>query len=572
MPEQIGQLLCSKGVISEQQLAAALEVQKSSGRKLGEILKETSGLAGRHLSEALCEQAGIERLDLEDRVIGSDVISLVSAEAASQYNVLPVGRQNGKLVLAMADPFDQKAISTLRLLTGLSISRRYCKPNELEKAIGHYYGSNVARMVRNLSGQDESAAGEDNGSMTAARLHELAREPSLVNLVNLILLEAIEARASDVHIEPYENQVKIKYRVDGMLIDKSSSPKRLQAAIVSRIKIMAGMNIAERFIPQDGHIEFSSGRGKIDLRISTVPSVFGEAVVMRILDRSSALIALDQLGMMPHSLDNYSQCLKKAHGIVLVTGPTGSGKTTTLYASLNHIYDPSLKIITIEDPVEYQLEGVVQMPINNRRGLTFGRGLRHILRQDPNVIMVGEIRDKETAEIAIRAALTGHLVFSTLHTNNAAGAVTRLIDMGVEPFLLASSLEGVLAQRLVRKICPSCRKLYKPDAALLANLKNSISIPADAPLYHGTGCDECNHTGMRGRIGIYELLRVTDSLRKLISERPTTDQILAAAPADHVSMRHDGIEKILAGITTPEEVLRVTQGVEEEEHTAEPQP
>jgi len=349
-----------------------------------------------------------------------------------------------------------------------------------------------------------------------------------------------------------------------MLIEKSTSPKRLQAAIISRIKIMAGMNIAERYIPQDGHIEFSTGRGKVDLRVSTVPSVWGEAVVMRILDRSNALIALHDLGMSTEMLEGFTQALSKTHGIILVTGPTGSGKTTTLYASLNHIYNPALKIITVEDPVEYQLEGVVQMPINPRRGLTFGRGLRHILRQDPNIIMVGEIRDKETAEIAIRAALTGHLVLSTLHTNNAAGAITRLIDMGVEPFLLASSLEGVLAQRLVRKIYPSCRKPYKPDEMLLANLNNSITIPPDASLYHGTGCDDCNQTGMRGRNGIFEFLRITETLRKLIAERPTTEQIMAAAPSDYHPMRHDGIEKILAGMTTPEEVLRVTQGVEED--------
>lgn len=564
MRPKLGELLCSKGLINSKQLTEALEMQKDDPRKLGQILLDITGLNVRFLNEILCEQAGIEKLELEGLTVPPDILSLVPAEAASQYNVLPVGRENGRLTLAMSDPFDHVALSNLRMITGLSIRRCYSRPSELEKVIQHYYGSNVARMVRNLSTSEESEEQDANGQLTASRLHELAREPSLVNLVNLILLEAIESRASDVHIEPFENQVKIKYRIDGMLIEKSTSPKRLQAAIISRIKIMAGMNIAERYIPQDGHIEFSAGRGKVDLRVSTVPSVWGEAVVMRILDRSNALIALHDLGMSPEMLDGFDQALSKAHGIILVTGPTGSGKTTTLYAALNHIYSPSLKIITVEDPVEYQLEGVVQMPINPRRGLTFGRGLRHILRQDPNIIMVGEIRDKETAEIAIRAALTGHLVLSTLHTNNAAGAITRLIDMGVEPFLLASSLEGVLAQRLVRKICPSCRKPYKPDETLLANLNNSITISPDAPLYHGTGCDDCNQTGMRGRNGIFEFLRITETLRKLIAERPTTEQLLAAAPSDYHHMRHDGIEKILAGMTTPEEVLRVTQGVEED--------
>jgi len=564
MRTKVGELLFQKGLISQSQLTEALAVQKANPKKLGLILMETAGLNLRQINETLAEQAGIAKLELEGLSIPMEILSLVPAEAASQYNVLPIGRENGRLILAMADPLDHQALSNLRMITGLSIQRRYSRPAELEKAIGHYYGSNVARMVRNLSTQEENEADDQNGPLTASRLHELAREPSLVNLVNLILLEAVESRASDVHIEPFENQVRIKYRIDGMLIEKSASPKRLQAAIVSRVKIMAGMNIAERFIPQDGHIEFTTARSKIDIRVSTVPSIFGEAVVMRILDRSTALIALEELGMSSHMLEGFDLCLKRAHGIVLVTGPTGSGKTTTLYASLNHIYNPSLKIITIEDPVEYQLEGIVQMPVNPRRGLTFGRGLRHILRQDPNIIMVGEIRDKETADIAIRAALTGHLVFSTVHTNNAAGAVTRLIDMGVEPFLLASSLEGVLAQRLVRKICPHCRRPYKADASLLASLNNSVSIPPDTPLFHGVGCDECNQTGMRGRIGIFELLRTTENLRKLIAEKPTTEQILAAAPSDYANMRHDGIEKILAGITTPEEVLRVTQGIEDE--------
>ncbi|MBM4103918.1 MAG: type II secretion system protein GspE [Planctomycetes bacterium] len=564
MRTKLGELLFKKGLISQSQLAEALAVQAAEPKKLGLILMETAGLNLRQLNETLAEQAGIEKLELEGLSIPTDILALVPAEAASQYNVLPVGRENGRLILAMADPFDHQALGNLRMITGLSIQRRYSRPVELEKAIGHYYGSNVARMVRNLSTEEEHDADDQNGQLTASRLHELAREPSLINLVNLILLEAVESRASDVHIEPFESHVRIKYRIDGMLIEKSTSPKRLQAAIISRVKIMAGMNIAERFIPQDGHIEFNTAKGKVDIRVSTVPSVFGEAVVMRLLDRNSSLIALGELGMSSHMLEGFDVCLKRAHGIVLVTGPTGSGKTTTLYAALNHIYTPSLKIITIEDPVEYQLEGVVQMPVNPRRGLTFGRGLRHILRQDPNIIMVGEIRDKETADIAIRAALTGHLVFSTVHTNNAAGAVTRLIDMGVEPFLLASSLEGVLAQRLVRKICPSCRKRYTPDAALLASLNNSVSIPPDAPLYHGTGCDECNQTGMRGRLGIFEMLRITENLRKIIAEKPTTEQILAAAPSGYETMRHDGIEKILEGVTTAEEVLRVTQGIEDE--------
>ncbi len=569
----IGQLLCRQGVITEKQLSEALAAQASNPMKLGQVLVKSGFVTRRQLTESLVEQSGIATKNLENIEIEPRVIGQVPPEIVTQYNVLPIEQTDGWLTVAMLDPFDHEAIANLRLITGLGIRRCYSRPMDLEKAILRFYGSNVARMLQNLAPGEKAAAAENGeeevlGELTTARLHELAREPSLVNLVNLILLEAVEARASDVHIEPFEHEVKFKYRIDGMLIEKSTSPRRLHAAILSRIKIMGSMNIAERYVPQDGHIEFSTSKGKIDIRVSTIPTVFGESVVMRLLDRSAALIPLEALGMNKSTLTGFAHCLGKAHGIVLVTGPTGSGKTTTLYAALNRIYDPSLKIITIEDPVEYQLDGVIQMPVNPRRGLTFGRGLRHILRQDPNIIMVGEIRDRETADIAIRAALTGHLVFSTLHTNDAAGAVTRLIDMGVEPFLLASSLEGVLAQRLVRQICPSCREEYHPDERLLATLNNSITIKPTDTLYHGRGCEECNHTGMRSRIGIFELLKISEPMRKLIAQRPTTNQIQENAPSDHVSMRHDGIEKILAGLTTPEEVLRVTQGMEDEAEAA----
>jgi type II secretory ATPase GspE/PulE/Tfp pilus assembly ATPase PilB-like protein len=508
---------------------------------------------------------GIEKVDLTDISVSPEVIALVPAELVSKYNVLPLWCEDGRLAVAMTDPFRPQVLEDLRLVSGYSVRRYYTDPAHMENSILKFYGSNVARMLDDLVPTEQRAEAElDNGDYSPAKLHELAREPSLVNLVNLILLEAIGARASDVHVEPFADQVKIKYRIDGMLVEKTPSSKRLQAAIISRIKIMASMNIAERFVPQDGHIEFAGKNGKVDIRVSTVPTIFGESLTMRILDRSASLMGLDDLGMSEQCLEGFNQCLHKAHGIVLVTGPTGSGKTTTLYASLNRIYSPSFKIITIEEPVEYQLEGIIQMPVNPKRGLTFATGLRHIVRQDPDIIMVGEIRDRETADIAIRAALTGHLVFSTLHTNDAPGAVTRLTDMGVEPFLLASSLEAVLAQRLVRKICQKCKRLYKPDENLIRSLNSSAAVEPDKKLYHGTGCNECMQSGMRGRTGIFELLRITDSLRELIAASPTTEQIVKAAPTDHISMRHDGIAKVLEGITTAEEVLRVTQGIDEE--------
>ncbi|MHC4520053.1 MAG: GspE/PulE family protein [Planctomycetota bacterium] len=563
---RLGELLCEKAYLDEANLGIALAEQKIRHRRLGQILLELGYVTPAQLNEALSVQAGIDKIDLVEVSIAGEVIGLVPADLVSKYNILPLWRENGRLAVAMTDPFQPQVMEDLRLVTGCLIQRYYAEPTQLEHAVLRFYGSNVARMLDDLAPTEQhgdEALG--NGDFSPAKLHELAREPSLVNLVNLIILEAIEARASDIHIEPFEHEVRIKYRIDGILVEKTPSSKRLQAAIVSRIKIMADMNIAERFVPQDGHIEFTGKSGRIDIRVSTVPTVFGEAVELRLLDRTASLISLGDLGMNAETLDGFSKCLTKTHGIVLVTGPTGSGKTTTLYAALNSIYSPAVKMITIEDPVEYQLDGINQMPVNAKRGLTFATGLRHILRHDPDIIMVGEIRDRDTADIAIRAALTGHLVFSTLHTNDAAGAVNRLIDMGVEPFLLASSLEGILAQRLVRTICPKCKEPYHPDENLLKNLNGAAEMAPGTQFYHGAGCDECNQTGLTGRVGMFELLRITSKLRELIAARPTTDQITREAPADHISMVHDGIDKVMRGVTTPEEVFRVAKTIAEDD-------
>lgn len=564
--KRLGELLCERAYLDEAGLGIALAEQKAKHRQLGQILLELGYITQAQLSEALSVQAGIEKIDLSSMSVGGEVIGLVPAELVSKYNILPLWREDGRLAVAMTDPFQPQVMEDLRLVTGCPVQRYYADPAQLENAVLRFYGSNVARMLDDLAPAEPRADDDSgNGDFSPAKLSELAREPSLVNLVNLIIFEAIDARASDIHIEPFEHDVKIKYRIDGLLIEKTPSSKRLQAAIASRIKIMANMNIAERFVPQDGHIEFMGKSGRIDIRVSTVPTVFGEAVQLRLLDRSASLINLHDLGMNQQTLDGFSKCLRKTHGIVLVTGPTGSGKTTTLYSALNKIYSPSVKMITIEDPVEYQLEGINQMPVNPKRGLTFAVGLRHILRHDPDIIMVGEIRDKETADIAIRAALTGHLVFSTLHTNDAAGAVTRLIDMGVEPFLLASSLEGILAQRLVRRICPRCKESYQPDANLLKSLNGSAKFEPGVKFWHGAGCNHCNQTGMTGRTGIFELLRITGRLRELIAARPTTERIVKEAPADHITMVHDGIEKVLQGSTTPEEIFRVAKTIGEDD-------
>jgi type II secretory ATPase GspE/PulE/Tfp pilus assembly ATPase PilB-like protein len=565
--KKLGQLLCEKSYLDDAGLQVALAEQKVQHRQLGQILIDLGYITQAQLIESLALQVGIERVDLDGLSVGSDVIGLVPAELVSKHHILPLKRENGRLAVAMTDPFQPQIMEDLRFVTGCSVERYYADPAEMEHAIMRFYGSNVARMLDNLVPADQRAADSElgNGEYTPAKLHELAREPSLVNLVNLIILEAIDARASDIHIEPFEHEVKIKYRIDGVLVEKTPSSKRLQAAIASRIKIMADMNIAERFVPQDGHIEFMGKTGRVDIRVSTVPTVWGESVELRLLDKTASLIDLTDLGMNPASLKGFNKCLQKTHGIVLVTGPTGCGKTTTLYAALNSIYSPGVKMITIEDPVEYQLEGINQIPVNAKRGLTFATGLRHILRHDPDIIMVGEIRDRDTADIAIRAALTGHLVFSTLHTNDAPGAVTRLIDMGVEPFLIGSSLEAVVGQRLVRTICPHCKEPYQPDQTLIKSLNGASEITQGTTFYHGVGCNECAQTGMMGRVGIFELLRITGKLRELISTRPTTDAIIKAAPADHISMIHDGIGKVLQGITTPEEVFRVAKTITEDE-------
>ena len=560
----IGQLLCERDYLNEDNLAVALSEQKVKHRRLGEILIDLGFVTEAQLAEALALQIGIEKVDLTHVTVPGNIVAQVPADLVNKYMLLPLGQENGRLAVAMTDPFQTEAVEDLRLVTGRSIRRYYADPLDMENAILKFYGSNVARMLDNLVPEaSKSDISLENGDFSADKLQEMAREPSLVNLVNLIILEAVDDRASDIHIEPFEREVRIKYRIDGLLVEKTPSSKRLHAAIVSRIKIMGNMNIAERFVPQDGHIEFVGKKGKIDIRVSTVPTVFGEAVVLRILDKSAALIDLEDLGMNQICLEGWEKALRKTHGIVLVTGPTGCGKTTTLYASLKRIYSPSVKMITIEDPVEYQLDGINQMPVNPKRGLTFATGLRHILRHDPDIVMVGEIRDCETANIAIRAALTGHMVFSTLHTNDAAGAITRLIDMGVEPFLLASSIEAILGQRLIRRICPHCKESYQPAPALLKSFNGTL--PPKADFYHGRGCTHCNQTGMTGRAGIFELLRINKNVRELIAKRPTSDQILDAAPSDHINMVHDGLSKVQQGETTLEEIFRVAKTIDDED-------
>jgi type II secretory ATPase GspE/PulE/Tfp pilus assembly ATPase PilB-like protein len=495
-----------------------------------------------------------------------EAVALISPEVAVRLRVVPLRFEAGRLVVAMVDPMDMASADEVATLTGRPVTRIGLEAKAFSELMREHYGTTAARMAESLAGEAEDAAGELEHNLDAVEADDMLRmaeQPTLINLVNLVLLEAIQGRASDVHVEPFENELKVKYRVDGVLMDQKPPPKNLQPAFIGRIKIMSGMNIAERYVPQDGHITLRFEGRKVDIRVSTVPTLYGESVVMRILDKNSLPLNFDALGMGRDLQGMIDRLIAKPHGLVLVTGPTGSGKTTTLYAALNKLYDPRKKIITIEDPVEYELSGINQIPVNPKRGLTFATGLRHILRQDPDIIFVGEIRDGETADIAIRSALTGHLIFSTLHTNDAISSVGRLIDMGAEPYLVASVIEGVLAQRLGRRVCQFCRQRSPMPEDISHRLTASEQAIFGGTVWRGAGCEKCNRSGFFGRIGYFEFVRITPSLRKGISEnRPLTD--LATLVDDtFASMRMDGLKKAALGLTTIEEVLRATQDADD---------
>lgn len=492
----------------------------------------------------------------------------ISADQAVRLGAVPFAFEGDTLLVAMSDVGDLEAADQVSILAGAPVRRIAVERAVFGELLREAFGATAAQMAQRLGGGASGEADDLSTNLQAVDaddVQRMAEQPTLINLVNLIILEAIRERASDIHIEPFERSLVVKYRIDGMLRTQNSPPKHLQPAITSRVKIMAGMNIAERYVPQDGHITLRFEGRKVDIRVSTVPTIYGESVVMRILDKEAITLDLTTLGMRQADRDTLDRWLDLPHGMILVTGPTGSGKTTTLYAALTKLYDPSLKIITIEDPVEYELAGVNQIPVNPERGLTFVTGLRSILRQDPDVIMVGEIRDNATADIAVRAALTGHLVFSTLHTNDAVSAVGRLLDMDVEPFLVASVLEGIVAQRLGRRLCSGCRR----RVALTEAVRHRLS-PRELALFDrgegwtGAGCERCENTGYRGRVGYYEVLNLTPALRAAITDgRTSRPEMLAVAGAGHVSMRMDGVIKAASGETTMDEVLRATQDADE---------
>ncbi|MSQ90093.1 MAG: type II/IV secretion system protein [Phycisphaerales bacterium] len=512
-----------------------------------------------------CRSLGLQWLEKTPEA-DPDAIALITAEVSVRVRAVPIRVERGRLIVAMFNPLDVGAADEIAAISKLPVTRVGVEAEGFGELMRRAYGTTAARIAESLAGSAEPAAEESIHNMDAidaADVHRMAEQPTLINLVNLFILEAIQSRASDIHIEPFEHELKIKYRIDGVLIEQPPPPKHLQAALIGRVKIMAMMNIAERYVPQDGHITLRFEGRKVDLRVSTIPTIYGESVVMRILDKSNLPLDLQSLGMSERHRATMDRLIEKPHGLILVTGPTGSGKTTTLYAALSKLYDPRKKIITIEDPVEYELSGVNQIPVNPKRGLTFSIGLRAILRQDPDVILVGEVRDNETVDIAIRSALTGHLILSTLHTNDAISSIGRLIDMGAEPFLVASVLEGLIAQRLGRRLCNACKARIPFSEDTKSRLTASELSGFDGGEWRTVGCDECKKSGFRSRLGFFELIRINPTLRNGITKRLSASELIECVDSDFANMRQDGMKKAQEGWTTVSEVLRATQNVED---------
>jgi len=551
----IGQTLIAKGLLNPEQFEKALELNQREGLRLDRAVLQLGFMTERELLEVLAEQLHLEIVELEQITIDNQTLKSLPPKFVYRKRLVPISRENGTLRVAMSDAFDNYVLDEIRLVTGLRVEQVLAPREEIEKVIKAHYGVGGDTVEEMVGTNDLTVVG---GGESTEDLLEMAQEASVIKLVNAIILEAINERASDIHIEPYEHDLDIRYRIDGVLQVASVPPQihRFQAAIISRIKILSNMNIAEKRLPQDGRIKFQVGGRQVDVRVSVIPMIFGEGVVMRILDKSNILYKLPQLGMDPVTYGTFKGLLDNPHGILLVTGPTGSGKTTTLYAGLNEIVGTDLKVITVEDPVEYNLEKVNQIPVDSHVGMTFARGLRAILRHDPDVVMIGEIRDLETAQAATQAALTGHLVLSTLHTNDAASAAMRLIDMGIEPYLVTSTVIGAMAQRLVRKICSECKEEYEPD---LRTLPKDFQLEPGQKLYRGVGCQKCRNLGFRGRSGIYEMMVMNDEIREGIMQRaPISKLIEAGRPSGLRLLREDGWIKVREGNTTPEEVIRCT--------------
>jgi len=563
----LGKLLIEQNLISPQQWQECLEQHRHSGKSLGKVLVDSGILTEEALLQNIANLARMKIVDLAKAEIDKEAVDKVPASVVQVYNIMPVKLQGNNLTVAISDPLNLQFLDDLRFTLGLNIQPVVAGEDRIQEKINQHYRverESIPNLVSELAGKPvlpfltKDKGGP--GKFKPEGLAELAAQAPVVKLLNLIILEAIKDKASDIHFEPFGDEFKIRYRIDGQCVEVASPPKDLNLALASRIKVMANLDVAESRLPQDGRILTNVTGKKVDLRVSTLPTVFGESIVMRVLDKSVVSLSLDQAGLSDLDKDRLRRLIHKPNGIVLVTGPTGSGKTTSLYSCLKEINKIDSKIITAEDPVEYDIEGIIQVNIKPKIGLSFARCLRHFLRQDPDIIMIGEIRDKETAEIAVQAALTGHLVFSTLHTNDAPGAITRLLDMGVAPFLLTSTLSASLAQRLVRTICPACKERYTPDEQELSQLGLTPVQAKNKSFYRGKGCPGCKNSGYKGRIGIFELFILDDKLRSLILERKSAQALREAATrAGMYSLREDGLNKIYEGVTTIEEVASQTQ-------------
>lgn len=558
------EILLTKGLLTKQQIETARDDMKKTGLTIEKTLEKLGYISEEDIAKSVAESMGVTYVDLNQYLLNTELAKFVPEQVARRYKAVPLFKTGTSLVVAMLNPTDIIALDSIRAESGMrSIEPVYATEKDIQAALDQMYGvggnfEDIAKAIDKSKLPSPGAAQDALGSKT---LEKAAEEAPVVKLVSMLIVQAVKEKASDIHIEPDENSIRVRFRIDGILHEVSNFPKNLQSVILSRVKILAKMDIAETRKPQDGRIEFRMENKTLDMRVSSFPTIHGENIVLRILDKSSVILGLKDLGFSEQDLGVYDKLIRAAYGIILVTGPTGSGKTTTLYSSLSTINSMEKNIITIEDPVEYELPLIRQTQVNVKAGLTFASGLRSILRQDPNVVMVGEIRDRETADIAIQASLTGHLVFSTLHTNDAASAITRLIDMGIEPFLISSSVIGMLAQRLVRVICKDCKEKYAPTAEALKDI-GYAGDKASAFFYRGKGCDSCKNTGYQGRIGIYELLRVSEEIKKLIVKKASADEIKRKAVEEGMrTLRDDGMEKAKRGVTTLEEILRVTEEI-----------
>ena len=562
--KRLGDILVEAGVISGQQLQEALTKQKILGKRLGKVLVDTGITTEDSIATTLATQMNIPYLNLNEITIPPEVLTTIPDGIVRSHNLLPVKLEGNRLQITMADPLDVFIIDEITFQTGYELEIGISPESQIEAAVKHYYGNSesLQNAVDNLTAERKTEVTLDESFFTTFDLNEDEQKVPIINLVNTIIQQAINDKASDIHIEPDEEIVRVRYRIDGILNELMKAPKTIQSELVSRLKIMAQMDISEKRLPQDGRIKVKVQNKNIDLRVSSLPTVFGEKIVIRILDKSRLSLTLDQVGFDEDLLKLFKTLSSAPNGIVLMTGPTGSGKTSTLYAAINFVKSPEINITTVEDPVEYLIPSINQVQVRTEIGLTFARTLRSILRQDPNVILIGEIRDFETAQIAIESALTGHLVFSTLHTNDAASAVTRLIEMGVEPYLVASAVIGVGGQRLVRKICQSCRTIYEPTDPEQIEVLKEYGFE-NVNLYTGRGCLTCRKTGYTGRTAIHEIMTINDEIHGLILDSASARDIRQAAIKSGMrTMRVDGLQKAIKGVTTIKEVLRLTRGEE----------